>query len=166
MRQVDELHEFSTDMGNQIRPTGTQLGAHVVAVEEAMGPTTDIRHPPWGRERCEPDDEQESNSHGWDAAKAKRGPDDYFSKHKKVPCASRRGADGATKFSEWHDQEATCLASKYFKVVRWLSWAPIQKDRIADDSGGGRKLAKFPEALEYDRQIYDALKAGLGDTEQ
>ena len=38
----------------------------------------------------------------------------------------------------------------------------MQTDKIRFGNGEGRKLAVFPEAVDFDRQMYDVLKAWIG----
>lgn len=88
-----------------------------------------------------------------------RGPDDYFPKRKKVAYAFKGGADGPTKFLEWQGKQSAYLSSKNIEVARWFSWASMQKGKIEFNSGGGLALSQFSEAVDFDRQIYDALKS-------
>ena len=53
-----------------------------------------------------------------------------------------------------------CLSSKKLQAARWLMWASLQKHIIYFSQCNGLRLATFPEAIEFGRQTYDALKAG------
>ena len=91
--------------------------------------------------------------------KQMRVPDDYFSKRQKAGYTSRGHTEGPKRLG-WQDKGTAHLVSRKLEVSRRLARASIQKEKISIDAGDGNKLGMCPEAIEYDRQIYDAPKAG------
>lgn len=88
---------------------------------------------------------------------ARRGPDDHFSKHKCAGCMSKGESDGTT----FMDKGAAYLPSKKVEVARWFACVSIRNGKVDVSFGDGRNFATFPAAVEFDRQMYDALKAGI-----
>ena len=62
---------------------------------------------------------------------------------------------------EWQDERAAYLVSKKIEVGRRLAWASIQKGKIDFSVGDRREFALLPEAIDFDQQMYEALKAGI-----
>ena len=46
------------------------------------------------------------------------------------------------------------------EAARWPSWASAQKTKISFNEGGGWVLGEYEEAIEFVRQVHDALKSG------
>lgn len=67
---------------------------------------------------------------------------------------------------EWQDKGSAYLCRTKFEVARWASRACMQKGKIDFSNGDGTGLADFPEAVDFERQIYDASKAGTGGAAQ
>ena len=61
---------------------------------------------------------------------------------------------------EWQDKGSAYLSSGKIEVGRWVAWASILKEKVDFKHGHGKKLATFLEAVEFDRQMYDAIKVG------
>lgn len=91
---------------------------------------------------------------------AMRGPDDYFSKRKKAHVHIRRRLGRNTQ-AQAVARQGVCISSRKLEVGRWLSRASLQGEAHFD-LGEGKKFGRLPEAIDFDRHIYDALKAGTG----
>ena len=157
MIQTEELDNVPTDAARDFRDTSTALDTRIAMIEVEMDQAKDhAAHAGRQRPQTQPANKEERSDEG------DRGymPDLWVRRSPRSPRPEPSREPDKGKLQEWQDKGMTHLSSKMLEMARWLMWASLQKENTEFSTGSGLRLAKFLEALEFDRQRYDASKAG------